>query len=354
MSESRAMPGAGGGAAGADGAVPSLMVCGLTVVPWDRRPCGAAVVKDVSLSVDPGEIVAVVGESGSGKSTLCRAILKLLPRGLRQIEGRIAVNGQDLTRLGERSMSRIRGRQVGAVFQDPLASLDPLRRFKPQLLEARRIHGLDHSRREQNRWASVTLEALGFAEPEQAARSYPSQLSGGMRQRLCIGIAFSAEPSLILADEPVTSLDVSLQERVLEVLLGQRHSTGAAVLLVAHDMALVRSVADRVVVMYSGAIVESAPTPALFERPHHTYTKRLIASVIELSEGPQAWKRLSKGATTQAGRPAKATPAAGGCPYRNLCPDPVPECVDRFPAAAEVGDRHSVFCWNFEAISDAE
>jgi oligopeptide/dipeptide ABC transporter ATP-binding protein len=332
---------------------PALRVSGLTVVSGDRRQRGVAVLKDVSLCVSQGEIVAVVGESGSGKSTLCRAILQLLPPGLTQVEGRIVVGGQDLSGLGARSLSRLRGRQIGAVFQDPLASLDPLRRFRPQLLEARQIHRIDRSRREAHRWASETLVALGFADPDRAAGSYPSQLSGGMRQRLCIGIAFSAGPSLILADEPVTSLDVSLQERVLDVLLQQRATTGAAVLLVAHDMALVRAVADRVVVMYSGAIVEAAPAAELFANPCHPYTKRLIASEFALRDGRQAWAALSD-AISEGPNYERDTRTQAGCPYRHMCPRAVPVCSDQFPSVASVAHDHELYCWNSEATNDAQ
>jgi oligopeptide/dipeptide ABC transporter ATP-binding protein len=325
----------------AAGDIDALVVQDLTVTTDDSRR--RAVVQNVTFSVGPGEVVALVGESGSGKSTVCRAILRLLPRGLSLSAGEIRICDTAVTGLSERQMTAIRGRLVGSVFQDPLSALDPVRRSRPQLLEPRRIHFGRRPKAEERDWARVTLSELGFADAPRVLAAYPHELSGGMRQRLCIGIAYAAEPRLVIADEPVTSLDVSLQRRVLDLVLQRRQETDSSLLIVSHDMEVVRAVADRVVVMYAGRVVESGPTEQLLSDPRHPYTRYLIDSEQASRLGRDAWQAL---ASEQGERWSVASKPGDGCPYRASCSRAISQCAERFPDRAEPEPRRMLWCWN--------
>jgi oligopeptide/dipeptide ABC transporter ATP-binding protein len=322
-----------------------LEVTGLTVATTGRRGArsGPPLVNDVSFSIGAGEVVAIVGESGSGKSTLCRAILRLLPRGLTQTGGSITLCGRTIDSLSEAAMARLRGRLVGSVFQDPLSALNPVRRTRPQLLETRRIHFGRTSAAEQRRWADETLAELGFTDAKRVLSAYPHELSGGMRQRVCIGIAYSAEPRLVIADEPVTSLDVSLQRRVLDALMERRARTNASLLVVAHDMDVVRSVAHRVIVMFGGRIVEQGPTDAVLDSPRHPYSTYLLESESASRQGRRAWQELAARRPVQWGLgPSRG----GGCPYAQSCERALEECATTFPPGQGTADGHAVWCWN--------
>jgi len=319
----------------------ALVVDGLTVTADGRRR--RAVVQDVSFSVGRGEVVALVGESGSGKSTVCRALLRLLPQGLALTSGKIRIWDTTITELSERQMTAVRGRLVGSVFQDPLSALDPVRRTAPQLIEPRRIHLGRKPRAQEREWAHETLDELGFADGSRVLAAYPHELSGGMRQRVCIGVAYAVEPRLVIADEPVTSLDVSLQRRVLDLVLQRRRETDSSLLIVSHDMEVVRAVADRVIVMYGGRVVESGPTGQLLSDPRHPYTRYLIDSERASRLGRDAWRALAN----EPGKSWNAAPQHGaGCPYRASCRQAVSQCAERFPDAAEPAPRRSLWCWN--------
>jgi oligopeptide/dipeptide ABC transporter ATP-binding protein len=335
----------GGGDAPAADSGDVLDVAGLTVATTGRRGATSAqpVIHDVSFSIGQGEVVAIVGESGSGKSTVCRAILRLLPRGLTQTSGAITLGGRRLDGLSEGAMAGLRGRLVGSVFQDPLSALNPVRRTRPQLLETRRIHFGRTSAAERGRWAEETLGELGFSDAGRVLSAYPHELSGGMRQRVCIGIAYSARPRLVIADEPVTSLDVSLQRRVLDVLLERRAQTNASLLIVAHDMDVVRSVAGRVIVMFGGRIVEQGPTDEVLDAPRHPYSTYLLESERASRRGRRAWAELAERRSAQ----WAAGPARGaGCPYAPSCERAVERCGTEFPAGQDVGAGHEIWCWN--------
>jgi oligopeptide/dipeptide ABC transporter ATP-binding protein len=325
----------------AENGTDALVVRGLTVMTDDSRR--QAVVQNVSFSVGPGEVVALVGESGSGKSSVCRAVLRLLPRGLTQSEGQIRIGDTVVTDLSERQMTAVRGRLVGSVFQDPLSALDPVRRSRPQLMEPRRIHFGRRPKAEEREWAAMTLSELGFADGRRVLAAYPHELSGGMRQRVCIGIAYAAEPRLVIADEPVTSLDVSLQRRVLDLVLQRRRETDSSLLIVSHDMEVVRAVADRVVVMYAGRVMESGPTEQLLSDPRHPYTRYLIDSERASRLGRDAWRAL---ALEQGSRWSVSPKRGDGCPYWGSCARAVGQCADRFPDRAEPEPQRELWCWN--------
>jgi oligopeptide/dipeptide ABC transporter ATP-binding protein len=314
-----------------------LRVEGLTVstTGHDARQ----LVTDLSFNVAPGEVVALVGESGSGKSTACLAVPRLLAHNLAIAEGRVLFKGRDLAHASEREMRTVRGAEIGIVFQDPLSALDPVRNIGSQLAEARVLHGVE-SRQQAKAWAADTLGSLGFRNRNDALRSYPSFLSGGMRQRVCVGIAFSGEPSLVIADEPTTSLDVSLQGRLLRLLLSYRDRYRTAIILVSHDVGVVRAVADRVVVMYGGRAVETGPTKAVLSDPVSPYTRALLRAVPALDPAMRG-RPLP---TIDEGRDRPVSPS--GCPFAPRCPNALPKCTDEFPPGSPRPEGGSVWCWN--------
>jgi oligopeptide/dipeptide ABC transporter ATP-binding protein len=295
-------------------------------------------VHDVSFSVAPGSVTALVGESGSGKSTACAAIIGLLADNLRITGGSILFENRDLARLSENSLRDVRGTRIGVVLQDSLASLNPVRSIGYQLGETRHIHGVE-PREETRGWVRRALSQLGFTAPERAARSYPVELSGGMRQRVCIGIGFSAEPRLVIADEPTTALDTSLQGRVLRLLLRYRDELNTGVLLVSHDVAVVRAVADNVVVLYGGRMLESGPSGAVMTSPASPYTAALLRSVPTMDAATRG---------TALGTIPAGPIASSGCPFAPRCARALPKCHDTFPDVDEPTPGHRVWCWNPE------
>ncbi|MHB1490832.1 MAG: ABC transporter ATP-binding protein, partial [Cellulomonas sp.] len=295
MSASRATtPGAG---------TPMLALDHLSVTfRSDAGPVHA--VREVSFDVAPGEIVAVVGESGSGKSVSSRALLGLLP-GTASVGGSARMDGVELTTLGGESMRRVRGDRIAMIFQEPATSLDPVRTVGWQVMEALRAHRR-MSRRAAHRRAVELLDLVGIPDPERRIHSYPHQMSGGQKQRVMIAIAISCEPELIIADEPTTALDVTVQAAILDLLRGLRDRLGTAIVLITHNMGVVADLADRVVVMYRGQVVEQAPVAQLFAAPAHPYTQRLLAAVPYLGQGRSS--HAAPGA--EQATPARSTVAA--------------------------------------------
>jgi peptide/nickel transport system ATP-binding protein len=237
---------------------------------------GFAAVRNVSFTLQPGEILGIVGESGSGKSVTCRAVMRLLT-GAAQAEGTVALDGQDLLALGEEELCAIRGRDIGMIFQNPASHLDPLRRIGQQVASPM-IRHLGLSRREGLRRAVKLLDAVGIREPEKRARSYPHEFSGGMKQRAMIAAAIGCEPKLLIADEPTTALDVTVQARILQLLKELNRKTGLAMILISHDLGVVADICSRVVVMRNGEVVEQGPIDDVINRPRHPYTRLLIES----------------------------------------------------------------------------
>jgi peptide/nickel transport system ATP-binding protein/oligopeptide transport system ATP-binding protein len=294
-------------------------------------------VDGVSFSLDRGETLALVGESGCGKSLTSLALLRLVPAPGRIEDGSaIRLADTDVLALEGEALRRIRGRRIGMIFQDPMTSLNPVFTVGDQIAEGVRAH-FEVSRAEARQRTLTLLQEVGIPDPIARLDAYPHQLSGGMRQRVMIAIALSAEPEILVADEPTTALDVTVQAQILEVLDRLRDSHGMAVLLITHDLGIVAGRADRVAVMYAGQIVEEASTDRLFARPSHPYTQGLFASVPRIT-GPV--ERLSPigGSVPRPG----AWP--GGCRFRPRCPKAFDKC-EAMPPPLPVGPEHRMRCW---------
>jgi peptide/nickel transport system ATP-binding protein len=260
-----------------------LSVQGLRVV-FAAGGGEVAAVDDVSFSLDEGEVLGIVGESGSGKSVTALAIMGLLPKPPARIAaGTMSFAGENLLTLGERAMRRVRGPGIGMIFQEPMTSLNPIFSIGNQLIETIRAHERLAPRACRAR-AIAMLDKVGIAAPERRLDDYPHQLSGGMRQRVMIAMALACSPKLLIADEPTTALDVTIQQQILELLLGLRDELGMAVIIITHNMGVVAEMADRVLVMYAGKIVERACVDDLFEKPAHPYTRGLLGSIPALDE----------------------------------------------------------------------
>ena len=247
-----------------------------------RTPDGVnRAVDGVSFHVDDGETLAVVGESGCGKSVTANSILRLIPEPPGRIAGKIRFQGRDLLALPESAMRKVRGNDIGMIFQEPMTSLNPVLSIARQLGETLRLHeGLDGKAAEAR--AIEMLELVGIPEPRRRIGNYPHQLSGGMRQRVMIAMALACNPKLLIADEPTTALDVTIQAQILDLMADLKRRTGAAIVLITHDLGVVAEVAQRVMVMYAGRKVEQAPVAALFRSPRHPYTRGLIGAVPKL------------------------------------------------------------------------
>ncbi|MEB2835944.1 MAG: ABC transporter ATP-binding protein [Desulfurococcales archaeon] len=286
-------------------------------------------VDGVSLEVERGEWVGVVGESGSGKSTLALAIMRLVPPPGRIAGGSIVFDGVDLTRLSEGEMRRIRGRRIGMVFQDPMASLDPVRRIGDQIGDVFLEHGVASSREEARRLAGEALEMAGL--PRDWVDRYPHQLSGGQRQRALIAGAVALKPELLIADEPTTALDVIVQAKIMDLIEELKRELGMTVILITHDISLAAERSTRIAVMYAGKLVEYGPVDAVVEDPLHPYTRGLLESA------PDLWgeKRL-KGIP---GYPPDLRRPPRGCRFHPRCPVAMEKCREEEPPLVRVGDR---------------
>jgi peptide/nickel transport system ATP-binding protein len=295
-------------------------------------------VEGISYKVKPGEVVALVGESGCGKSVSALAIMRLLARPAgRIVNGRILFQGRNLFELGEDEMREIRGRDIAMIFQEPMTSLNAVLTVGFQIMEPLLIH-LAMTPEAARARAVELLQQVGIPDPEQRLDQYPHQFSGGMRQRVMIAIGLACNPRLLIADEPTTALDVTVQAQILEVLDRLRAARGMAVLLITHDLGIVAGRADRVAVMYAGRLVEEASTTELFARPSHPYTRGLLASVPRIT-GPVA--RLTPIAGTVP--PPTAWPA--GCRFHPRCPQVMPRCAVDDPPPRPVAGGHRMRCW---------
>jgi peptide/nickel transport system ATP-binding protein len=314
---------------------PLLEVRGLCVEFPTRRGTLRAL-DGVSFDIEPGEILGVVGESGAGKSLTGAAIIGLLEPPGRVCGGQILFEGQRIDDLGPAAMRRLRGRRIGAIFQDPLTSLDPLFTIGQQLVETLRTH-LPLSAAAARERAIELLRQTGIPAPEARLAQYPHEFSGGMRQRVVIALALAAEPSLIIADEPTTALDVAVQAQIIALLRNVAQAHGAAVMLITHDMGVIAETCDRVAVMYAGRVVEIGPVREVIHRPAHPYTAGLMASVPSLTDAAGPLAQIPGSLPRLAVMPT-------GCAFHPRCPKASPRCSAERPELALV-QRTRAACW---------
>ena len=315
---------------------PVLSVTNLSV-SFDTDDGLVEAVNDVSFEVRPGEALGVVGESGSGKSVTAMAVMGLLPRSA-NITGQVHFHGQDLLQLSDAAMRRKQGNDIAMVFQDPMTALNPVYTVGNQLVEAIRIHHKDVSKRVARQRSVDLLDLVGIPEPGIRIDNFPHEFSGGMRQRAMIAMAIANEPELLIADEPTTALDVTIQAQVIEVMERAREETGAAMMLITHDLGLVAGVADRINVMYGGRIFESGDTSTVFYESVNPYTRGLMSSIPRFASREQT--RLDP----IPGSPPSPSNFPSGCVFRPRCPHVIDRCHEEEPELVTVEGNHATRC----------
>jgi oligopeptide/dipeptide ABC transporter ATP-binding protein len=299
-------------------------------------------VDSMSLSIAQGETLGLVGESGCGKSVTSLSVLGLIPSPPGRIHsGQILFDGKDLRSMGESQLRSIRGRDISMIFQEPMTSLNPVLPIGRQVAEPLMVH-LKISKQEALEKAARWLDRVKIPAPEKRLKEYPHQLSGGMRQRVMIAMAMVCRPKLLIADEPTTALDVSIQSQILSLMEGLRREIGMSLLLITHDLGVVAQMASRVVVMYAGQVVEVAGLQDLFEQPFHPYTKGLLKSIPRL--GSRAARRKKRLDEIKGTVPSLLEPVEG-CKFADRCPQVFGICRERPPALEFIGDGHQARCW---------
>lgn len=294
-------------------------------------------VDDVSFDLKKGETLGIVGESGSGKSVTNLSILRLIPYPPGKIVGgEVNFNGQDLMKLSENEIRKIRGKRIAMIFQDPMTSLNPFMKVGAQLTEITELHeGL--SKAAARKKAIEMLELVGISDAARRIDDYPHQFSGGMRQRVMIAMALSCKPELLIADEPTTALDVTIQAQILELIKDLKEKTGTSIILITHDLGLVAGMTDHIAVMYAGKIIEYAPTTELFSSPHHPYTQGLLKSVPDPLNQQEKLFQIP-------GLPPDLTNLPVGCPFSPRCAYVTDKCKE-FPPIKQINDQHFSVCW---------
>jgi peptide/nickel transport system ATP-binding protein len=326
------------------GTQPLLSVSGLNI-SFRQRGLALEAVRDVSFDIGPGEFVGVVGESGSGKSVTALAVMGLLDPRITQVTGSALLAGKDLLTLGAQELRRTRGRDVGMVFQEPMTALDPVFTVGHQLTETLHAHE-KISRRAARERAVEMLAAVGIPDPKLRYSAYPHQLSGGLRQRAMIAIALCCNPRLLIADEPTTAVDVTIQAQLLELLQTLRRERGTSILLITHDIGVIAESCDRMMTMYAGEIVETGPVGDVLANPAHPYTIGLLGAQPSL---------LTRGKplTTVPGRLPRQDERKSGCLFEPRCPAALEPCAHDRQELIEIGSAHTARCWRtHELIGD--
>jgi len=320
-----------------NGALPVLDVQGLKTV-FKTRGGEVHAVNDVSFNLKAGELLGVVGESGSGKSVTMMSLLGLLPMPPAEIRaGRVMFDGQDLLKVSAEELRKVRGGKIGFIFQDPMTSLNPVFTVGYQIAEPLRKH-MGMSKKEAAARSQELLELVGIPDAERHLDDYPHQFSGGMRQRVMIAIALACDPQVLIADEPTTALDVTIQAQILELMQELREKLGMAVIWITHDLGVIAGIADRVMVMYGGQVVEHAPVQELFSNPQHPYTAALLKTIPSISG-----KRAAR-LTVIEGQPPLVVGAPTSCPFRERCAKAMPVCAVKVPTRYEIGAGHDTAC----------
>ena len=302
-------------------------------------------VNDVNLSVHRGEILAVVGESGCGKSTIAHSIMNLLPGGNESIEGKIIFKGEDLRAYNRRQMEAIRGKDIGMIFQNPLDSLNPVYKTGKQVEEAILLDGIDRVQA----WNKVLelYKDVKMPDAEVRANSFPHELSGGMRQRVMIAMMLSRNPELLIADEPTTALDVTIEAQILEIIKDLKKTYDTAIMLITHNFGLVAEVADKIAVMYAGEVIEYGDVYEIFERPLHPYTTLLMKAL------PRKTKHEGRLQTIDGNVP-RILDKKPGCRFANRCPYAMEKCQNETPPEVFVSEEHKCRCFLMEERKEAE
>ncbi|MDQ0176806.1 ABC transporter ATP-binding protein [Bacillus chungangensis] len=296
-------------------------------------------VRGVNFEVEQGEAVAIVGESGCGKSVTAKAIMKLLstpPASYKK--GSIIFNGKELIKMKEKEMQKIRGNEISMIFQDPMTSLNPTSKIGYQIVEAVMKHNRI-SKKEANKRAVEMLELVGIPQPSKRANQYPHEFSGGMRQRAMIAMALACQPRLLIADEPTTALDVTIQAQILELMKELQQKTETSIILITHDLGVVAEMCDRVIVMYAGKVVETGTTREIFEKPQHPYTRGLLKSV------PRLDMEKNKPLSPIIGTPPDLLDPPIGCSFFPRCEDAMRICREHSPELEKVEDGQIAACW---------
>ena len=296
-------------------------------------------VRDVSFSVDEGKTIGIVGESGCGKSVTSHAIMGLLPRENSKIEhGQIIFNDRNITDLSEKEMNRLRGNEIAMIFQDPMTSLNPVLTIGTQIQESLFLHKKLTKQQARQR-AIELLNLVGIPSAEMRLDDYPHQFSGGMRQRVMIAMALSCEPKLLIADEPTTALDVTVQAQILNLLKQLQRKTNTAIVLISHDLGVIANLCDDIAVMYAGQIVEYGSAEDIFYNAHHPYTKGLLKSLQRLTD------KKGEPLSVIEGQPPDLKQDINFCPFAMRCDKAMRICAAQIPAVTQIGNHHYVKCW---------
>ncbi len=299
------------------------------------------VVNGISFDLLQGETLGIVGESGCGKSVTSLSIMRLLPRPAGEItSGQILFNRENLLLADVKRMRQIRGNRIAMIFQEPMTALNPVHKIGRQIMEVFRLHRPEISKKEAKKEALEMMERVGISAAQQRMNEYPHQLSGGMRQRVMIAMALVCKPDILIADEPTTALDVTIQAQILDLIAEMQRDLGMSVIFITHDLGVIAEICDRVIVMYAGNVVEQAKVENIFEQPYHPYTTGLLESIPKLDSTPKQRLRTISGSVPSHVNMPK------GCRFEGRCPNAIPECNSKPPQLEELAKDRLVACFN--------